>query len=256
MAQIFVNGIEGLLSAPLVLDGSVMSGTFLAAIPEVTGGDYVVLTIDPDEVYADAEIVHVTGHSASAQTATITRENEGTTQPASWPTGTKVVASWTAASVQGLVTATSSAAADATAALSAASLMPADRVRSVALQDLWLFFHDSTGSGSSSTPPKTFTKPSGWGTYDVTAYALIDAWLSNDPPDGATGRISFTGHSGWISAGSVQPQDNQTKSVLLTASAGSFSGDGTIKITLTKAGSLASVQVDTIFYGVTLLRTS
>lgn len=103
MAQVFVNGVEGTIDADLASGATTISGAFLADLPVVSGTDYVVLTIDPDEASADAEIVHVTAHTLSATTATISRAQEGTSQPASWPSGTKVAASLTKAALDALV---------------------------------------------------------------------------------------------------------------------------------------------------------
>lgn len=113
MARIFVNGLEGTTSASLAQAGVTLQGDFLASMPVVTGSDWILLTIDPDdELEQGFEIVRVTAHTASSTSATIQRAREGTSAPTSWPSGVKVVASVTKADLDGLVSATAQVASD------------------------------------------------------------------------------------------------------------------------------------------------
>lgn len=103
MAQVFVNAVEGVTDADLATGATTISGPFLAGLPVITGGDYVVLTIDPDSEQGTPEVVHVTAHTSLATTATILREQEGTSMPANWAFPVKVVAPLTAAPLDTIV---------------------------------------------------------------------------------------------------------------------------------------------------------
>lgn len=163
MAQIFVNGVEGLLSATLTSGGSTMQGSFLADLPDTSGG-FIVLTIDPDEVYNEAEVVHVDGHSAGSTSANIVRAQEGTFQPASWPIGTKVVAGVTAGSLDQLQT-------DIEVASAAGPQMDISyRVGSSNTGELF--------DGAIVDDTVTFAKPAGWSTYTLAVTLHTSAYTS------------------------------------------------------------------------------
>ncbi len=123
--------------------GTSLSGPGLADLLVVADPDFIALTLDPEEVSGAAEIIWVSAHSSSATTATIVREQEGTTGRAH-PIGTVVVAGVTAVVLdRSFVTA---------------------RHFDPIVEDF-------------STNPRTETVelviPSGWNTYDVEAWATL-----------------------------------------------------------------------------------
>jgi hypothetical protein len=75
--RLFENLLGGEIDALLDTAATTMSSPELADMPVVASPDTMRLVIDPDG--SDPEIVIVTAHTASATTATITREAEGTT---------------------------------------------------------------------------------------------------------------------------------------------------------------------------------
>ncbi len=75
--------------------GLSLSGPGLADLLVVADPDFIALTLDPEEVNGDAEIIWVSAHTSAATTATIVRGQEGTTGRAH-PIGTVVVAGVTA----------------------------------------------------------------------------------------------------------------------------------------------------------------
>jgi hypothetical protein len=75
--------------------GTSLDGPGLADLLVVADPDFIALTLDPEEVNGDSEIVWVSAHTSAAETATIVREQEGTTGRAH-PIGTVVMASATA----------------------------------------------------------------------------------------------------------------------------------------------------------------
>ena len=75
--------------------GLSLSGPGLADLLVVADPDFIALTLDPEEVSGDAEIIWVSAHSSAATTATIVRGQEGTAGRAH-PIGTVVVAGVTA----------------------------------------------------------------------------------------------------------------------------------------------------------------
>ncbi|KKL66652.1 hypothetical protein LCGC14_2142830 [marine sediment metagenome] len=78
--------------------GLSLSGPGLADLLVVADPDFIALTLDPEEVNGDSEIIWVSVHSSAATTATIVREQEGTTGRAH-PIGTVVVAGVTAVGI-------------------------------------------------------------------------------------------------------------------------------------------------------------
>lgn len=107
MAQLWWNFGEGTTDTLLAVSGTTLSGSFLSAMPEVTGGDYVVLVLDPEAAGNGPEVVHVTAHTASATTATITRAQESTSD-VQHASGTKVVAPVTKAALDAIISAVAS----------------------------------------------------------------------------------------------------------------------------------------------------
>ncbi len=83
--------------------GLSLSAPGLAALLVVADPDFVALTLDPEAVNGDPEIVWVSAHSSSATTATIVRGQEGTT-PRAHPIGTQVVLGPTADTLEEIET--------------------------------------------------------------------------------------------------------------------------------------------------------
>lgn len=101
MAFKWANGIEGTLSADLASGGTTLEAAVLADVPVISGGNLLAIVIDPDEDTASFEVVYVSAHTLSATTATVTRAQEGTSSPANWPSGTKIVAAITKTQLEG-----------------------------------------------------------------------------------------------------------------------------------------------------------
>jgi hypothetical protein len=93
--RLFVDLISGTLSADPGVSGTTLDGAFLADLPVVADPDFIALTIDPEAADGDPEIVWVTVHSSAATSATVLREQEGTTERAH-DSGTKAIAGLTA----------------------------------------------------------------------------------------------------------------------------------------------------------------
>jgi len=73
-------GINGTITNnPLAIGGTSLSSAELASLPEVVSPDIMAIVLDPAGTAGDPEIVHVTAHTSSATTATISRAEEGTT---------------------------------------------------------------------------------------------------------------------------------------------------------------------------------
>ena len=73
MSQLFENFVEGVTDADILSGATTLSGSFLADLPPVSGGDTAVLIIDPEAAGNGPEKLIVTAHTASATTATVTR---------------------------------------------------------------------------------------------------------------------------------------------------------------------------------------
>lgn len=101
-SRVFQDLISGVTDADPGAAGVTLSAPFLADLAVVASPEYIALTLDPEEVFGDPEIVHVTVHTASATTATIERGKEGTSGIAH-AIGTKVIAASTAAGLSGLL---------------------------------------------------------------------------------------------------------------------------------------------------------
>ncbi len=101
-SRVFQDLISGVTDADPGAAGLTLSGPFLADLAVVASPEFIALTLDPEEVFGNAEVVHVTVHTASATTATIERGKEGTTGIAH-AVGTKGIASPTAAGVSELI---------------------------------------------------------------------------------------------------------------------------------------------------------
>lgn len=84
------NNQDGATTSSLASGGTTLTDTVkLPSLPAVTGTDIVKVILNPDKKQTGApEVVYITAHTASATTATILRAQEGTTSPASWPSGT------------------------------------------------------------------------------------------------------------------------------------------------------------------------
>ena len=80
MAIVRTDGVFGRTSNnPLLIGGTTLTSTGLEDLGIVTGGDVAYLVLDPEKEFGDIEIVQVTAHSVSADTATIVRAQLGTT---------------------------------------------------------------------------------------------------------------------------------------------------------------------------------
>jgi hypothetical protein len=75
----FIGGIVE--DDPLTSGALTLTSQGLSALPEVTDGlNYIAIVLDPDGLYGGApEIVWITEHDELSDTATILREQEGTT---------------------------------------------------------------------------------------------------------------------------------------------------------------------------------
>lgn len=73
---------------PLGSGSTTINSAGFSDLPVVSGGDTMTITLDPEAVNGDPEIVTVTAHSASASSVTVTRASEGTTAR-SHPSGTE-----------------------------------------------------------------------------------------------------------------------------------------------------------------------
>jgi hypothetical protein len=100
MADIFWNITSGTLSADPGASGTTISSAALANLPVVTAPDTLRLTLDPDGVGGQPEVVPITNHAASATTATVIRGDEsasGGSVGRAHSIGTKWTVSWTKA---------------------------------------------------------------------------------------------------------------------------------------------------------------
>lgn len=73
-------GISGTVTNdPLAIAGTTLTSAELASLPVVSSPDIMAIVLDPAGASGDPEIVHVTAHTSSATSATITRAQESTT---------------------------------------------------------------------------------------------------------------------------------------------------------------------------------
>lgn len=78
-AQQFVDFAEGTLDlAGIDATTTTITSSLFATLPVISGGDTLILVIDPEETSGTVEIVQVTAHTASATTLTATRGVQGT----------------------------------------------------------------------------------------------------------------------------------------------------------------------------------
>jgi hypothetical protein len=75
--QNFLGGI--IEDNPLASGGTTLTSAALAAMVAIGSTQHMPLTLDPDGIFGEPEIVYVTAHTAAATTATILRAQEGTT---------------------------------------------------------------------------------------------------------------------------------------------------------------------------------
>ena len=105
MAKLFSNFERGTLGANLTTGATTID--FTGSVPgfaTLSGGDTRTLVLDPFEEQAlgPPEIVYLTAYTAAATTGTITRAQEGTSDPGvTWPAGTRWIHTHTAADVGG-----------------------------------------------------------------------------------------------------------------------------------------------------------
>lgn len=96
MGQIWQNFASGNLLSDPGESGTTLQSDNFADLVEVSGGDFIVVVLDPKEQYGKPEIVHVTAHTALSTDVTVTRGEEGTT-PRAHPIGTRWLANITKA---------------------------------------------------------------------------------------------------------------------------------------------------------------
>ncbi len=72
----FVSGV--ITNNPLAAGGTTLNSVALANLPVISAPNIAALILDPAAAGGAPEVVHVTAHTASAQTATILRAQEGT----------------------------------------------------------------------------------------------------------------------------------------------------------------------------------
>ena len=75
--QNFLGGI--IEDNPLTSGATTLTSAALAAMVAIGSTQHLAITLDPDGLYGEPEIVWVTAHTAAATTATILRGQEGTT---------------------------------------------------------------------------------------------------------------------------------------------------------------------------------
>lgn len=69
-------GVKGKLSSGISDSDVTITSDGLVDLPEIVAPDYAVLVLDPNSVDGRPEVIYVTDHTASADTATITRGEE------------------------------------------------------------------------------------------------------------------------------------------------------------------------------------
>lgn len=79
MARLRLNFIEGILAQEVDSNDIILTSTQLIDSPVINAGDYITVVLDPALRYGNPEIVYLTEHAASSNTATIIRAREGTT---------------------------------------------------------------------------------------------------------------------------------------------------------------------------------
>lgn len=95
MARKFQNLVRGTTTNnPLASGGTSLTSAELAALVAVASPEVLAITLDPESVNGDPEIIEVTAHTAAATSATITRAKESTVARAH-PAGTDWVHSLT-----------------------------------------------------------------------------------------------------------------------------------------------------------------
>lgn len=106
MATIRTDGLSGTIenTGGISDTDTTLESADLADLPEVSGGDIARLTfVQLNGIHVSSyEIVHVTAHSVSATTATISRGQEGSTQQA-WANGVDWLHAITVADIEDLV---------------------------------------------------------------------------------------------------------------------------------------------------------
>jgi hypothetical protein len=79
MARLFVNFAQGTLAPGITAGATTATSPEFEDLPVIAAPDYLPVTLDPQGA---REIVHITAHSASSDTVTITRGQEGSTAAA------------------------------------------------------------------------------------------------------------------------------------------------------------------------------
>ena len=108
MSREFTNFVDGTLSASHAAAVTTMTVNLSTNSTVPTGlsaSNYMILTIDPEGSTAAPEVVKATAITGSSNpyAFTIVRAQESTVSPATWASGTKVVASLTAAALDEIV---------------------------------------------------------------------------------------------------------------------------------------------------------
>lgn len=80
MATLYENLQGGTITdSPLTSGATTINSSAFQYLPEVTGGDIMFLTLDPEGSAGDPEIVKVTAHTAAATAVTVVRAQQDTT---------------------------------------------------------------------------------------------------------------------------------------------------------------------------------
>lgn len=80
MARLYKDFIEGIITDnPLLIGATTINSAVFASLPAVVAPDTLRLSLDPERVSGEPEIVTVTAHTASATSVTVTRGSDGTT---------------------------------------------------------------------------------------------------------------------------------------------------------------------------------
>jgi hypothetical protein len=107
MAYLHENFATGTLTAdPSTTDPGTISSAEFNILPAVSGGDVLAITLDPEAVNGDPEVVYCTAHTASATSLTADRGEDGTGTRAH-PIGTTWVAAISKTLLDGIGTAAS-----------------------------------------------------------------------------------------------------------------------------------------------------
>ncbi len=229
--RIYQDFISFVTDADPGASGTSLSAPGLADLAIVNPDDYISLTLDPEKVFGDPEIVWVSAHSSSATTATIVRGQE-TTANRAHPIGTKVVL---AATRETTVHAARHAAGGADEIV--AALVIGDTAQTTPARTITETFVDDASLA--------FTMPNDWVTALIVAQGLTFYEVTSQADEFET-RVEIGASNGptlsfdTISSGVNLPAVHRS----------TVSGNSTIAIASRKTGptGVYSVEISTLYY--------